>query len=89
MDGVLPATARGRDLGVFRARQAQALATAGEPDHAAEVAASAVPLAMSTGSARMRAELTVVREKMAPWRRDRAGRALDAALATLPRLKGR
>lgn len=88
-DSVLPATARGRDLGVFRARQAQALAAAGEPDQAAEVAASAVPLALSTGSARMRAELTMVREKMAPWRRDRAGRALDTALAALPRQKGR
>jgi transcriptional regulator with XRE-family HTH domain len=88
-DGILPVTARGRDLGVFRARRAQALAAAGEPDHAAEVAASAVPLAVSTGSARMRAELMVVREKMAPWRRDRAGRALDAALTGLSRLKGR
>lgn len=88
-DGLLPKTPRGRDFGVFRARQAQALAVAGEPDQAAEVAKSVVPLAASTGSARMRAELTVVRDKMAPWRRDRAGLALDAALATLPRQKGR
>jgi hypothetical protein len=86
---VLPRTPRGRDFGVFRARQAQALAAAGEPDEAAEVAASVIPLAASTGSARMRAELNVVRDRMAPWRRDRAGRALDGALASLPRQKGR
>ncbi len=86
---LLPLTPRGRDFGVFRARQAQALAVAGEPDQAAEVAASVVPLAASTGSARMRAELGVVRDRLAPWRRDRAGRALDAALAALPRKKGK
>jgi hypothetical protein len=84
-DDVLPKTARGRDFGVFRARQAQALAAACEPDEAAQVAASVIPLAASTGSARMRAELGVVRDRMAPWRRDRPGRALDAALASLPR----
>jgi hypothetical protein len=74
---------------VFRARQAQAFIAAGEPDQAAEIAASVIPIAAATGSARMRAELTVLREKMTPWRQDRAGRALDAALAALPRLKGR
>lgn len=84
-DQVLPMTARGRDLGVFQARQAQALAAAREPERAAEVAASVIPLAASTGSARMRAELGVVRDAMAPWRRDRPGRELDAALAALPR----
>jgi hypothetical protein len=50
---------------------------------------SVVPLAASTGSARMRAELGVARDRMAPWRSDRPGRALDAALATLPRQKRR
>lgn len=86
---LLPMTPRGRDYGVFRARQAQALAAAGEPEEAAEVAVSVVPLAASTGSARMRAELCVARDRMAPWRRDRPGRALDAAMAQLPRRKGK
>ena len=86
---LLPVTPRGRDFGVFLARQAQALVSAGEPDQAAEVAVSAVPLAMQTGSARMRAELGVVRERLAPWRRERAGRTLDAALAGLPRPRGK
>jgi Helix-turn-helix len=86
---LLPITPRGRDYGVFRARLAQALAVAGEPEEAAGVAASVIPLAASTGSARMRAELHVVRDRMAPWRRDRPGRILDAALATLPKQRGK
>lgn len=81
---VIPSTPPGRDLGVFRARQAQALVAAGEPDEAVKVAVSVVPAAASTGSARMRAELMALRDLMAPWRRDRAGRALDSALAKLP-----
>lgn len=84
-ESVIPETSPGRDLGVFLARQAQALAAAREPERATEVALSAVPLAVSTGSARMRAELTVLRDQMAPWRRERPGRALDAALAQIPR----
>lgn len=88
-DALLPATPRGRDFGVFAARRAQALIDAGEPDEAADAAVSVIPLAVSTGSARMRAELGVVRVRLAPWRRERAGRTLDAALAGLPRPKGR
>jgi hypothetical protein len=40
---------------------------------------------VSTGSARMRTELTVLRDQMAPWRREHSWRALDAALAQIPR----
>lgn len=80
----IPASSR-RDLGVYRARQARALAAAGEPEQAAVIAAGTVPLAVSTGSARMRAELAAVRQAMRPWRNDRAGRMLDEALAGLPR----
>jgi hypothetical protein len=87
-ESVIPETSPGRDLGVFLARQAQALAAAREPERATEVALSAVPLAVSTGSARMRTELTVLRDQMAPWRREQPGQALDAALAQIPR-KGR
>lgn len=86
---VIPAMSPGRDLGVFLARQAQALAVAGEPERAAEVAQSSAALASSTGSARMRTELMTLRERMKPWRRERPGRALDAALAAIPPRKGK
>lgn len=88
-DQVIPATSPGRDLGVFLARQAQAYATAREPERAAAVAEQSARLAISTGSARMRAELATVREHMKPWRRERAGRAVDAAIAAIPPRKGR
>ncbi len=39
----IPASSR-RDLGVFRARQAQALAAAGEPEQAVTIAREVVPL---------------------------------------------
>ncbi len=74
-----------RDLGVFAARQAQALAGTGEPEEAAAVARGVVPVAVQSGSARMRAELAVVRERMEPWRGEPAWRELDEALASLPR----
>lgn len=80
----IPASSR-RDLGVYLARQAQALAAAGEPEQAVEVAREAVPLAAQTGSARMRAELAAVRGPMKPWRGDKAGRALEEALAQIRR----
>jgi hypothetical protein len=44
-----------------------------------------VQLAVSTGSVRMRTELMVLRDQMAPWRHERPGWALDAALAQFPR----
>jgi hypothetical protein len=80
----IPSSSR-RDLGVYRARQAQALAGAGEPEHAAMIGAEVVPLAVVTGSARMKAELTVLRQRMQPWRNEPAGRALDQALAGIGR----
>lgn len=86
---VIPEMSPGRDLGVFLARQAQAFAGIGEPERAVEVAQSSAMLAASTGSARMRTELLTLREQLKPWRRERPGRALDAALATIPARKGR
>ena len=80
----IPASSR-RDLGVYRARQAQALATAGEPEQAVTIAREVVPLAASTGSARMRAELTGLRQLMKPWRSEPPGRALEEALAGIGR----
>ena len=71
----IPASSR-RDLGVFRARHAQALADAGEPDEAAAVAMDVIPLAAQTGSARMRAELAGVRQRMRPWQGQRPWRDL-------------
>lgn len=88
-DDVIPATSPGRDLGVFLARQGQAYAAAAEPERAAESAVQAARLAASTGSARMRGELAALRDRMKPWRRDRAGRTVDQALAALPARKGR
>jgi hypothetical protein len=70
-----------RDLGAFRARQAQALADAGEPEQAVTLAAEVVPLAAQTGSARMRAELDVLRQRMEPWKSEAPSRALDEMLS--------
>jgi len=80
----VPASSR-RDLGVFAARQAQALAGMGEPEQAVTVARAVVPVSVQSGSARMRAELGVVRKRMEPWRGEPAWRDLEEALAALPR----
>ena len=80
----VPASSR-RDLGVFAARHAQSLAGMGEPEHAAAVAASVVPVAAQSGSARMRAKLAIVRSRMEPWRGEPAWRDLEDACSALPR----
>jgi transcriptional regulator with XRE-family HTH domain len=76
----IPVSSR-RDLGVFRARQAQALADAGEPEQAVVIAGEVVPLVAQTGSARMRAELSGLRQRMEPWNGEPPGRALDEVLS--------
>jgi hypothetical protein len=81
---LLPASSR-RDIGVFSVRHAQALAGAGDPDHAVAVAQDVMPVAVQSGSARMRAELHVLRQRMEPWRGDQPWRDLDEALRALPR----
>lgn len=81
---VLPASAR-RDIGVYHARLARSLAGAGEPEHAVAVALGAVPVAVQSGSARMKAELRELRRGMEPWRGEQAWRDLGEALRTLPR----
>ncbi len=78
----LPPSSR-RDYGVWRARQAAALASSGEPEQAVRIAADVVPLVLQTSSARMRAELLRVREAMAPWQHEAPGRGLDELLATI------
>ncbi len=80
----IPAASR-RDLGVFRARQAQALANAGEPEQAVDIALQVVPIAAQTASARMLTELSMLRQRMEPWRTEPPGRALATALAGIPR----
>jgi hypothetical protein len=79
----MPASSR-RDVGVFRVRQAQALAAGGEPDQAVAIAVEVVPVAAATGSARIAAELSTLRESMAPWRLEAPGRALDELLTNGP-----
>ncbi len=79
----IPVSSR-RDLGVFRARQAQALTDAGEPEQAVAIAGEVAPLIAQTGSARMRGELFALRPRMEPWRDEPPGRALDEMLAGIP-----
>jgi len=76
----IPASSR-RDLGVYRARQAQALAGAGEPRQAVAIAGEIVPLVAQTGSARMRGELEGLRRAMRPWKNQPPGKALNEVLA--------
>jgi hypothetical protein len=79
----LPASSR-RDIGVYHARHAQALAGSREPEQAVNVARLAVPVAAQSGSARMRAELHALRQRMEPWRRSQPWRDLDDTLRALP-----
>jgi hypothetical protein len=73
-------TAR-RDRGVYLARQATALATARDPDHAVEVAREAAAIAVDTGSVRMRRELGELERAMQPWQDAAAGDDLAEVLA--------
>ena len=57
----------------------------GEPEQAVNVARLAVPVAAQSGSARMRAELHALRQRMEPWRGGQPGRDLDDTLRALPR----
>ena len=79
----LPASSR-RDIGVYHARHAQALAGTGQPEQAVAVARLAVPVATQSGSARMRAELRALRKRMEPWRNGRPWHDLDETLRALP-----
>jgi hypothetical protein len=83
---VIPPSNR-RDLGVFTARQAQALAGSGEPEQAVAAARQVAPVAVQSGSARMRAELGVLRKRMEQWRGLPPWRDLEEVLAVVPRLR--
>ncbi|MGN9787171.1 hypothetical protein ACTMTF_37505 [Nonomuraea sp. ZG12] len=57
-----------RDLGVYLSRESIAHAGAGEPEHAASVAMSALCIAEDTGSARIINELLKLDQQLQPWR---------------------
>ncbi|MGW9582843.1 hypothetical protein ACWIGB_31455 [Streptomyces albidoflavus] len=76
----VPMTAR-RDRGVYLARHAAAAAKAEEPEHAVEIGREAAQIAVETGSARTRRELTALERVMRPWHDAPVGRELAQALA--------
>ncbi len=75
-----PTTAR-RDVGVWSARHAVVAAAQGEPERAVELARRAADIAVGTGSARARRELSAVVTVMAPWHADPIGQELVEVLA--------
>lgn len=81
---MLPASSR-RDIGVFSVRYAQAVAGSGDPEQAVTIARGVMPVAVQSGSARMRAELRALRRRMEPWRGEQTWRDLDEAMRELPR----
>jgi hypothetical protein len=83
---MLPASSR-RDIGVFSVRHAQALAGAGEPEQAVTITRDVIQVAVQSGSARMRAELRTLRQRMEPWRGGESWRDLDETLRALPRAR--
>jgi hypothetical protein len=56
------------------------LAGSQEPEQAVQVAAEVVPIVAETGSARMRGELFLLRERMAAWKHEQVWRELDEML---------
>ncbi|MEU6661282.1 Twin-arginine translocation pathway signal [Streptomyces sp. NPDC046821] len=72
---VVPETAR-RDRGVYMARQATAVAGAGDPDQAVDIARNVAEIAVETRSARMRRELGTLQQAMRPWQDAPIGREL-------------
>ncbi|MFI1577101.1 helix-turn-helix domain-containing protein [Embleya sp. NPDC020630] len=72
-----------RDVAVFRARHAAVAAAAGEPERALYLAERATLVSTSTGSARTRAELAILRRRMLPWADHAYGRDLTELLATI------
>ncbi|MBG0818610.1 hypothetical protein [Planomonospora sp. ID82291] len=77
-----PSTSQ-RDVGVFRARFATALAATGESGQAVAVAGDVVRLIGETGSARMKTALLGIRSAMKPWARTPHGRQMGEMLRTI------
>jgi hypothetical protein len=63
------------------------LTESGEPEQAVAAVRQVVPVAVQSGSARMRAELGVLRNRMEQWRGLPPWRDLEEALAVVPRLR--
>lgn len=80
--GGMPEALR-RDNAVFRARQAAALALLPEPERVTSIAAGAVGLVNSTGSARLRRELAAVGRQARGWAHTPAGRELGEIIASI------
>jgi hypothetical protein len=59
-----------RDLGLCQARLAAAYIDHGDVEHAAEIGKLAMATLRTATSVRALRELTKVRDKLAPWRRD-------------------
>jgi transcriptional regulator with XRE-family HTH domain len=76
----MPATSR-RDIGVFLARQAAALAATPDPERATDAAREAIGLLRETGSVRQRAELGAIPSRMGAWRDTAKGREMAEMLA--------
>ncbi|MEV6980018.1 hypothetical protein AB0M95_01960 [Sphaerisporangium sp. NPDC051017] len=83
-DQILPAipeTSR-RDIGVFLARQAAALAATPDPERATHVAREAIQLLRQTGSVRQRAELRAIPDRMGAWAHSAQGQVMAEMLAS-------
>jgi tetratricopeptide (TPR) repeat protein len=59
-----------RDRGVYLAREALAVAAAGDPEEAAQVGVQALAVAEETGSARMVSELRMLYVRLERWRQE-------------------
>ncbi|GAA4219418.1 tetratricopeptide (TPR) repeat protein [Streptosporangium album] len=72
-----------RDVGVFQARFATALAASGEAERAVATAGNVVRLIRETGSARMKTALLGIRPAMRPWARTSHGRQVSEMLKAI------
>jgi hypothetical protein len=70
-----------RDHAYFQSLMALALADANQPDEAASVGISALPVAVALGSQRTVRELLRLRRRLAPWAHRPAVRVFCAAIA--------
>lgn len=70
-----------RDRGLYTARTAAAYAAAGDPEHAAVTATTALQYASVTRSARIKREVVALSQRLAPFRTQPAVAELYAALA--------
>jgi hypothetical protein len=78
----MPESAR-RDNAVYRARQSAALARVPDPDRAVWAAAEAAGAVQSTGSARLRRELSTLPRHASAWAHTTAGRELRDIVAAV------